>query len=174
MQRSDFTLYPLSRIHFASFLIGLKGRQRCYSLSSAPPYLISSWYVVPAPAHWASYHGGCKNLAAHCIFLQLAILLSCWLVFVFHIKYLRRPICPCRRQHHVGSGGRQGRKEGNPLFSLWNGAALCESLCELGQHITEWLQFFKTGYHSDGCEWVEVSKEGENERLEFITLSITE
>lgn len=53
----------------------------------------------------------------------------------------------CRFQRETG------RKEGNPLFSLWNGAALPVSLCELGQHITEWLQFSKTGYHSDGCEW---------------------
>lgn len=117
---------------------------------------------------------GCKNLAAHCIFLAVdysSQLLAC---FCISYKMSEEAHLPLQKAASCRFQRKTGRKEGNPLFSLWNGAALHVSLCELGQHITEWLQFFKTGYHSDRCEWVEVGKEEENKRLEFITLSITE
>lgn len=95
---------------------------------------------------------GCKNSAAHCIFLAVGYSFQLLACFCILYKMSEEAHLPCSRQHYVGCRGRQGRKEGNPLFSLWHGAALCVSLCELGQHITEWLQFFKACYHSHGCE----------------------
>lgn len=149
MQRSDFTLYPLSRIHFASSLIGLNGRQRCYSPSSVPPYLISSWYVVPAPAHWASYHGGCKNLAAHCIFLAAGYssqLLACFCISYKISEEAHLPLqkaASCRFQRETGKKGR----ESSLLFMEW-GSPWWVSLRVRSAHnwvapvLQDWLPFW--------------------------------